>query len=410
MEGLPYYRVKLDDALVQCALEELLELASQGQVRADTLIIPPFSESWQAADTLIELSTHLQTTTAAPAPAPADPWSAWEDMADAAPEEEDEEEDWEDGSTELTMRPIRPPKRLEPPSLPEASIHPIDPDPRSAPPEPSALPEPRSPAGVRRLSPPATPARGKVIAFPGSRTQPTTDGSYALAQHDFPTFTPPPPQAPRSDAIAVLTYSIKWGRLIGLLGAGFAVLAVVWFYIHGTATATFPPHPGAAPIAVSRAPGTPATAPAPETALTPSDSYAAMEQGIRDRMSMDVLDIRATGDLEDAMFIELQRAGLDVASISAEVLRWGGRRGDVPELADFRVRLRSTPGQLDRELGTAAIVIGKYIARYDLSVAHFEVILEIDGREPTGWPLNPDFARELFTQRITLLEFLTGLR
>lgn len=404
MEGLPYYRVKLDDGVVQCALEELLELAAAGRVRAETLIIPPFSESWQAADTLIELSAHLQAE-----PPPADPWAAWDEMESGA--DEDEEEDWDAGVTEVDLAPVAArPRKLEPPSLPEANILPLDPPsrPRTATPRaPAQTPPP--PARPVTVQAPAASSRGQVIAFPSERSRPATDGAYALAQDAFPTFTPPPPR-PRTDAIAVLSYSVKWGRLIALLGAGLALLAMVWFYVHDTANTTFPPHPSAAqPSAGAAAPPT-AAAPVPPARPSVQDSYAAMEDEIRQQMSMDLERVAEPGDLEDAMYIELRRAGLDVASAHAEVLEWVGRREDVPSRADFRIRLRSREGQLDRELGTAAIVIGKYIQRYSLNVPRFEVVLEAPGREPTRWSLDPGAAVNLYTQRITLLDFLNSLR
>jgi len=395
MNGLPHYRVKLDDALVQCALEELLELASQGLIRADTLIIPPFSEAWQAASTLIELSAHLK-----PADLPDDPWAAWDEMPEDDPSED---ETWEDSATELELTPIRPPKRLEPAALTDASIVPLE--------SPRPAREPEQPTRPRRIQPtPPDDGRGKVIAFPRERSRPATDGAYALAQDAFPTFTPPPPQPARSDALAVITYSVKWGRLIGLLGAGLALLAVVWFYVHEAATATFPPHP--ASIAATRPPQ--ATGPGPVDGVAPApappsarQSYAAMEADIRRRMSMDLEDISAQGDLEDAMYIELPRAGLRNIRADAEVLRW---TGGAPDVARFSIRIRSETNQLDHDLGAVAIVIGKYIARYNLSVTSLDVILESDGRDPTRWTLNPESTRELWNQKIDLFEFLKTLR
>lgn len=396
MEGFPYYRVRLDDAVAQCELEELLELAAEGVIHSGTLIIPPFSSAWQAANTLIELSSQLTLHTPNE-----DPWDAWESMDEGASEDSD---DWTDSSANSPpMSSMKPPKAppAEPPLLTDESIRPLDPDRQSQKPEPSR-------ARPRRIN--STPAgRGQVIAFPQDRSQHSTDGAYALAADAFPILTPPTPRAAQSSALEMLSYTVRWQRLIPMVGVGLMGIAVAWFWFLEQATASFPPHPDAihADGQLVSPPGDAGPVVDPQQV---QEQYEQLEQRIRQRMSTDVALIRTPGKFEDIMYVELQQAGLDLVSVNADVTGWGGQQQDVPKRADFRIRVRSREGQLDLELGTIALIVGKYIARYDLTVQRFEVVLESPGQAPVRWLLDPDVTRYLFNQRISLLEFLNSLR
>lgn len=393
MEGLPYYRIQLDDGITQCPLEELLELATQGKIRRDTLIIPPFSESWQAADSLIELSAHL--------PPPVDPWDAWDSMGEAL---EDEPPPAPPSPT-TTAAPSEAPAPTpapaavdapeeEPMLLTAANILPLEPErPRT--------PAPAPPSPVEEL--------GQVISFPRKNTRTMTEGAYALSPEQLPDLPLRPRPKPRAETTAMLRHSVQARRLLPLLAVGGLLLVITWLYVHEAATASFPQHPDAVAEAGTPSTQTPTDVPTAQS-TAPQDSYQRIEDKIRRRISMDVELIHRPGDLEDAMFVELQQAGLRVASVNAEVLEWYGRQNDIPRTADIRLRLRSRNGEVDQELGTAAMVVGKYIARYALVVPRFEVILEVPDRDPVRWNLNPEDARNLYNQRVTLLEYLTGLR
>ena len=397
MEGFPYYRVRLDDAVAQCELEELLALADEGLIHSDTLIIPPFSSAWQAASTLIELSSHLAHHTPNE-----DPWDAWESMDEGA--SEDSSDAWTDGSADAPpMSSMKPPKAppTEPPLLTDESIRPLDPDRQSQKPGPSR-------SRPRRFN--STPTgRGQVIAFPQDRSRHSTDGAYALAADAFPTLTPPKPRPAQSSALEMLSYTVRWQRLIPMVGVGLMGIAVAWFWFLEQASASFPPHPDALYTdgQVVSPPGDADPVVDPQQV---QDQYEQLEQRIRQRMSMEVALIRTPGTFEDIMYVELQQSGLDLVGVNANVTGWGGQQQDVPEKVDFRIRVRSREGQLDQELGTIALIVGKYIARYDLTVQRLEVVLESPGQAPVRWLLDPEVTRYLFNQRISLLEFLNSLR
>lgn len=394
MEGFPYYRVKLDDAVAQCELEELLELAAEGRIHGETLIIPPFSSAWQAANTLSELAGQLSLPTSNE-----DLWDAWESMDDSAGESE---EAWTAGdATELAMAPVqRAAATDEPTLLTDENIQPLEPDHKAT------RTEALNPPLQKHGSP--LPEHGKIIAFPQERTHPNTDGAYALAPDTFPRLTLPPPKPVQTSTLEVLSYTVRWQRLIPIVGVGLMGIAVVWFWFYEQANATFPPHPDT--VQTVR----PDTLPADvEVQFEPQqiqDNYDRLEQDIRQRTSMNVALIRSAEELEDTMYVELHQAGLDLVSAQTEVLRWGGPQQDVPKSTNFRIRIRSREGQLDRELGTVALIVGKYIDRYDMEVPQFEVILESPQQEPIRWRLDAETARYLFEQRLSLWQFLNNLR
>ncbi len=353
------------------------------EVRVDTQICQPGGAQFQRADSLIELSGKLTT---------ADPWSAWENMESAAPWEEeqdsreDSEEDFEE-ETQLDAAPITLPRSLPlvlEPVLSEQDLAPLD-APTSAEPEPESEPE----------EPP-----GKVIAFPGSRPRRTvSDGGYALDERPLHHLPPPPlpelqfPERARKPPRHTATLSFM--RLASLVGLGVVVLLLARAYVVDTAGTVLPPHPAVAAQGGGEVPAEPAV-----------DPYAMMESQLRAQMSLDLMEAPSEAIFEEALLIELGRVKLDVASVRVTVGEWAGRKRDVPQSAEFRIKLRFRSGELDRELAGIGLVVGKYIQRYSLEVTHFEVIIEHPDGEAFRYRIDPEAARKFYIQRISLREFL----
>jgi hypothetical protein len=137
--------------------------------------------------------------------------------------------------------------------------------------------------------------------------------------------------------------------------------------------------------------------------------YAMMESELRAQMSLDLLEASTEVNFEEALLIELGRVKLDVSSVRVTVGEWAGRKRDVPQTAEFRIKLRFRSGELDRELSAVGLVVGKYIQRYSLDVGHFEVVIEQPGGMHLGYVMDPEAARKLYIQRIDLVTFLESL-
>ena len=192
------------------------------------------------------------------------------------------------------------------------------------------------------------------------------------------------------------TKSVSMFRLGFLLLLGGMVLMAGHWYVTTTSSATYAPHPS------MMATPEPAENNA-EGAV--SDLYIEMEESIRSRMQVGIIDVAEPGELEEALLIELRRVRVDVTSVRAPVMKWVGRMRDVPQSAEFRIRIRSNGGEFDRELASISMVVGKYIQHYSLDVARFEVVFDLD-EGSRSQVIEPELARRLYLQRLALMEFL----
>ena len=367
-------------------------LAETGQLQIDTLICQPGGVEFQRADSLIELSGKLASE---------DPWSAWAEMESAgedwAPEEDDDEEDDLEVDTQImtALEEPKPTRTLSAPPViaPELEVGDL------APIE-GIEPSPPAPAKPEVSEPP-----GKIIAFPAERTrrQVRTDGGYALAQRPVHRLPPPPlPDLPRPSPRPVRTTTqLSIMRLSMLVLAGVLLLLLGRAYVLDTAATILPPHP-ATLAEVETSEGE-----APEAA---PDPYALLESELRGQMSLDLLSVTSEGEFEEALLIELGRVKLDVASVRVAVEDWAGRKRDVPQAADFQIRLRFRSGELDRELAAVGLVVGKYIQRYSLDVSRFDVVMEHSEGGFYRYRINSEAARKFYIQRIDLVGYLEALQ
>ena len=246
---------------------------------------------------------------------------------------------------------------------------------------------------------PSDPSRpvAEVIAFP-TRSH-STYGSAALAADPLPLLLPR-----GADDETTTGGRTRWMRLVLFAGLLFSALFVLRWYVKTTSSEDFA---SAADIAV---------APPPPAGMTPARAegpgvdavYAVMEDELRGRLMPQTRDIAKDGDLEEALLIELTRQRVEVKRVQARVQTWTGRRGDVPQVADFQIWVKSKPGELDRELAAVGLVVGKYINFYSLEVPLFDVTFEGLGPTPRRQSIDPNAARYFYRQRLNIVDFLTG--
>jgi hypothetical protein len=111
--------------------------------------------------------------------------------------------------------------------------------------------------------------------------------------------------------------------------------------------------------------------------------------------------------LSSALLIELSNMRLGPIKVSAPVISWTGAHNDVVEVADIEVRLTTT-GNIEEELAAVGLVVGKYLQHYGFQVRKFSVIVAGSDGVSRERIIDPDAARNLWTGRKNLYEFLTG--
>ncbi len=414
-------------------LPALVELARTGQIGAATEVHIP-DRGWVEASEVGELAVHFEG---------ADPWAAWDAMEDSLPstpsQAHEEAPESLDELPEAGLRHGRPTvapppddpdltdpgipttrrrKKPEVEVLPDSHVHDVTTGERSVPHELRPA-TPQSPERIggqpvleeRRTSSSGTQFQrgGKVLAFP-SGARASVQGANALQARD-PVPVSAPPRAPRPRASQEEpARKMNWTLPVLALCGGLIALLGHRIYVEATAGSVYlgaPPPVPTGPVI----PGDDDLAGPPEIA-PPSDSTAkvptpvvAVEDELRGQLMDGIRDVAKKGDLDDALLIELLRVKLDVSGTDAKVLTWGGRKQDAPQLASVRIRLRSDPAQLDRELGGVALVVGKYVQFYRLELESLEVELERpDGTHRVG--LDASMAAELYLQRTSLEKYL----
>ena len=322
-------------------------------------------------------------------------------------------------SGEAPLPPVAPPtQQLAPPAAPpptEAPAFAIPDDLVHREPEVAPAPPPRE-APAPELPPPSP---SGVLTFPSggpvSNLAGRLDPLQAQAALEDPaTFLRQDREAAQRRRGPPL---MRPWLLIGVafVVATFAFLVVTW--VQGTATMRYTSPTGHAPREGGDAAGPTgpvgATGPADTPDPTPREVsanalYDEMELALRDRLMPGCLTISKEDDLDTALRVELSRLGVQVQSIHAPIVSWGGRHGDVPLAVEIRLWYESEPDQLDRELGAIGLVVGKYTQNYSLEVRAFEVFLRDAQGETRARSLDSTAARQFYLRRLSLLEFLTA--
>jgi hypothetical protein len=321
-----------------------------------------------------------------------DPWSAWDDIQEHDPV--------------FAVAPDPTPE--SPPLREEAAVDP-----------PLEAPTPVQPVIVQAIEEQAEAAAaealveddedlvptGEVIAFPADRIDVPrgrrTSGAHALAERPvaLPPQRPARPEPPRIRLSIVLGTSI-----IGFLGLGWWV-----WYVDTTSKAS--PGPASPPTAhlsrtiaegVAEPPQSPARA-----------QLQIVEEDLVRRLPEATRAVASESDLEMALNTELAALGIDVIEANAAVLSWTmsdpaeGTVARIPQVVEFRIRVRPAGAQLtDREQGAVALVIGRYIAAYDLVVTRFDLVVEAADVLPRTVPIDAMRAQRLAEGQLDLAAYL----
>ncbi|MFN7147651.1 MAG: hypothetical protein ACK4YP_28035, partial [Myxococcota bacterium] len=244
------------------------------------------------------------------------------------------------------------------------------------PPTPNALPLPGAGRGPRATLPPGE--EGEVIHFPRPRPPPVD----ALAHGRRRPPAPPPPLVRTSRVVAMIVA----GLLAVLLG--YAWIRVNAFSRAGVGT-----------------PDTPVARLTKKAEPAPVSPLVLLDAELRKSLSPTPRAVKKAGDLSDALLLELVQQRVQVVAADGLVTKWIGRLGDEPKTAEVRVRYRSG-GDMSRELGAIALVVGRYKRFYHLEMPVFEVTEEGTGGVTT---IDPDKAEAYYQARLTLEELLGSI-
>ncbi len=400
-------------------LDALVRFASTAGLQATTRVSLPGRREWVPAGDVKALATAI---------AEQDPWAVW-DVVD------------ESASPSVAATSVRPKPRSAPApdAVPELDLDHVDPltsepaspgrfvvqsrpgakvrrSPPSAPKIPAARPLPAE--AVRPIGPP-TGGRGQVIVFPSQPGAPTA-GAHALSPAPLEPMALPlvemaPPVHRRSGT--------RWGRLValGLVAAVFVGSLTAYVRYHAGQSFTRPLRPGAA-AGVPVAGVGPALAvdpvPVAEPSLPPDlpprlvntvDELTLIDGELRARMRPRPQEVKVAGQLENALYVELSRMELRNLRVEAQVLNWSGRKDPIPKVAEVVIRFESR-GELDRELAAIGLVMGKYVQAFSMAVPRLEAIIEGIDNVPRRQVIDGERARLFYIQRISMVEFLQGMR
>lgn len=441
----------------------LRKLVASGKVPPDAQVQRPGGGPW------LSLERALQ-----PAAEPsADPWSAWADI-DEDPQPRPRESARPAPRLSPVSSPTAPPtvlptaieppapaaphgppvasserpgtpRRADPPRaepldgepLPAEAlgVEPLPPESLDGEPPTAELPSsPRGPAISEPIRPVPPPSRGKVIPFPGPRPgRREVDGPHALAPEPlpFPDRSPPPPPPPPELDLSALrspraarrarqpverpSTGTHWWRIAFIAFLGVIGLSLARVYVQTVAGAEFGPQRQHLPPGLSEAqlaPPAPTPAPAPAPAEVDIEAaYREVEQTLRASLMAGTQPSATAGELETALFLELNRVRLSVIRVEIKPLAFRGDQDQGPlESAELRLVLRSDGRELDRELAAAALVVGKYVHADGLIVPVFEVAFDglADGKA-LRTRLDANLARDFYTGRMRMGAFLKSL-
>ena len=139
--------------------------------------------------------------------------------------------------------------------------------------------------------------------------------------------------------------------------------------------------------------------PKQEIVSASSSPIWSLESSIRKEVGEDIIPLNPESSFEDILHIELQRTGITSIKIRAAVTEWTGRKLDQPKKIDVRIRAEST-GELDRDIATLSLIMGKYIEYYFLDVERLEVCLSPDEDSYLCSALNSEVIRRYYLKRI----------
>lgn len=328
--------------------ESLIQMAANRQVRNGDEVW--FQERWQAVGALPELLGRVGT----------DPWDAWE------------------GDESGDDAPVPEPEEIEPEPLVEEPRRMVIRAP-SAPARPTEVePEAGSASGIDGDVPEEEAATlGQVIAFPAPRPRPALPAM--------------PPNTPRSPAPLV-----RASRLIAFLVLGVAGLAIAWLWVLATGSTAGVQRGSVRPEAT--------TTPTPLHPTTTADPSRELLLSLRARLPQEVQGVHKQADLGDAMLIELQNLETGVEAVDAVVTAWTGPKLDQPKEATVVVTFRDTQN-LERDLGSFGLVLGRYMRAYSIRVPDARVVFH-SAEGDVGRTIDSQTCIDLYNGRLQLGKFL----
>ncbi|RME28964.1 MAG: hypothetical protein D6798_01230, partial [Deltaproteobacteria bacterium] len=304
---------------------------------------------------------------------------------------------------------IRPPRTESPPGGPAT--------PKARPPEqsnviyfPGPRPGRRDTEGATALDPGRDPRPGP---FPGPAEASLLDPLEATAHEPLRRRRGGGDDAPRTN----------WWRVAAVAVLGALILGTVRFYVAMNTGIDYgrpvrqPAAPPGAEIYLEGDRGTEGVAGTADAAVADDpvgaaalrDPYKDMEIDLRGRMMPGLQPVESVDDLETALFMELTNIGLSQARVAVHVLATAGDT-EIPEVVEVRIQVRDNGSGLDRQIGAASLVVGKYMQSLDLTVPLFELGFEgITPGKIRKRRIDADQARQLYLARLRLRDFLAGL-
>ncbi|MDO9280277.1 MAG: hypothetical protein Q7U06_00070, partial [Pseudomonadota bacterium] len=297
----------------------------------------------------------------------ADPWAAWSDVdsVDAASLYRKMVDAPADEVTELPSDALTPMfevnrGEVNRGEVTRGEVNGAEVPPVQAPP----VQAPRPPPVVDRAPVSLEPVRAaRPAAHPLLEPLPE-DGAEVI---DFPRQRAPtrefvlPPTARRATAPPPL---VRTTRLVVMVLVGLLMVMVGYAWIRMNAYTGV----GAGTLAARTAPTRP-----PAATAAPISPLVELDAQLRADLTPHPRDVKEPGDLSDALMIELMRQRLDVIDASGLVTKWIGKKGDEPKTAEVRITYRSG-GDMSRELGAIALVVGRYKRFYRMDMPVFEVV------------------------------------
>lgn len=284
--------------------------------------------------------------------------------------------------------PPEPPGALPPPVAPPPAAAPV------APPRPSGGPSLVKPGDV--ISPDVP-----VAADPSLRPSPARPdaGGEVIRFPRTPARRPPPDVPTLRDRGPAPVPLVRMSRLLLWVGVGTTMLAFAWWFVRATGEL----ETGIDPASTEPGPGeerNPVEAPA-EPAGT---DLGQLDEELRAGLRSEVRAIHSDGELGDALLSDLLNLRSTVRDVKATVIKWTGRKQDLPHTAEIRVTLDGST-ELDRQLLAVGLVVGRYKRTHRMEVPLLEVYVPGDGglRKLT---LDGTRAEAYYEQRLSPAEFL----
>ncbi len=195
-------------------------------------------------------------------------------------------------------------------------------------------------------------------------------------------------------------------RLMILVVPGAFILFMIRSFVVSEAQTVFPDATGSTSQQTESI-DSDVTLNAPVPTNTQSDTLYTLETELKGRLRGNAQQVTPEQTLSDALRVDLEYVGLEIARIDARVLKWKGRLLDQPRVATIEVVVESG-GEMEREFILAALVVAKYSVRYYLEMPKFTLGVR-DGDRILKKVISTEKAQFLYLQPGSLKEFIEHL-